>query len=260
MPPDRLLQTTGRRVKGLQIALPVLLLAAFGWWKAPAEHRLLKTQRGAGFQLASLSADARAQLGQSGFIAALSGFRALMADLLWIKAGTSFERTEWSRMQLLMHTATRLQPRAVLFWEMAQAHMAYDAATAMRMDDERQPSPALRRKAELQFIRIGETFLKDGIAFNSDSSRLWEKLGDLYSRRLYAHREAHEAYLEAARRPGAMSYLRRFSAYELAKIPGREADAYNALKALYEEGEAQRLPTLLRLLDMLGKKLAVTPE
>lgn len=250
----------GRFGGGLQRLLPFLLLAAFGWLKAPAERGLLRTQRSAGFQLASLSLDARAQLGQGGFVAALSGFRALMADLLWIQAGTAFERTEWSRMQLLMHTATRLQPRAVLFWEMAQAHMAYDAATAMRIDDDKQPSPALRRKAELQFIHIGETFLKDGIAFNPDSSRLWEKLGDLYSRRLYTHLQAHEAYVEAARRPGAMSYLRRFSAYELARIPGREADAYQALKALYDEGEAQRLPTLLRLLDALGKKLAVTPE
>lgn len=240
--------------------LPVLLIAGFGWMKAPAEHRFLKTQRGAGFQLASLSLDARAQLGQSGFVAALSGFRALMADLLWIRAGAAFERTEWSRMQLLMHTATRLQPRAILFWEMAQAHMAYDAATAMRTDEDHQPSPALRRKAELQFIHIGEAFLKDGIAFNPESSRLWEKLGDLYSRRLYAHLEAYSAYQRAAQLPGAMSYLRRFSAYELAKVPGREADAYAALKALYNEGEPQRLPTLLRLLGILEKKLAVTPE
>jgi len=260
MSPNALSQKQSRFGTVLHRLLPVLLLAAFGWLKTPAEQTLLKTQRGAGFQLASLSVDARAQLGQGGFVAALSGFRALMADLLWIKAGTAFERTEWSRMQLLMHTATRLQPRAVLFWEMAQAHMAYDAATAMRIDDDKQPSPALRRKAELQFIHVGETFLKDGIAFNPDSSRLWERLGDLYSRRLYSHLQAHEAYLKAAQLPGAMSYLRRFSAYELARIPGREGDAYKALKALFDEGDPQRLPTLLRLMDLLEKKLAVTPE
>lgn len=237
--------------------LPLLFLLAFGALRAPREQALVAAQRAAGFQLARLNVNTRAQLGQGGFVAALSGFRALMADLLWIRAGTAFEQTAWSRMELLLHSATQLQPRAVLFWEMAHYHMAYDAATAMRSGSNPLPTAALRRKAELGFIRIGETFLRDGLAFNPDSSRLWERLGDLLARRLNDHAQAAVAYEKAASLPGAMSYLRRFAAYELAKVPGREKEAYDKLRALHAEGSAQRVPTLLHLLGQLEEKLAV---
>jgi hypothetical protein len=180
-----------------------------------------------------------------------------MADLLWIRAGTAFERTEWSRLELLMHAATQLQPRAIVFWEMAHFHMAYDAATAMQLDKRHQPVAALRRKAELEFLKIGEEFLLSGLAFNPDSPLLWQRLGEFYSRRAHDPEKAARAYTECARRPGALGFVRRMAAYELAKIPGREAEAYEALKGLYLEGEKERLPNLLRLLDELSQKLAV---
>lgn len=237
--------------------LPLLVLFAFGLFKAPFERHLLQTQRAHGFQLAQLNLNVRTQLGQAGFVAALSGFRALMADSLWIRAGTAFEQTAWPRMELLLHSATQLQPRAVLFWEMAHYHMAYDAATSMRLDEQKQASSALRRKAELEYIRIGETFLKDGLTFNPASARLWERLGDLYSRRLNDHQAAADAYDRASALPDAMGYLRRFAAYEVAKIPGREREAYARLRALALEGSSQRLPTLVHLLQSLEEKLAV---
>jgi hypothetical protein len=235
------------------------LLAGFGLVKTPVEHRLLAAQRGAGFQLATLSGQIRSQLGQTGFVAALSGFRALMADLLWIRAGSAFDKTEWPRMQMLLHAATQLQPRAVVFWEMAHFHMAYDAAHAMRLNVRGQPSSALRRSAELEYVRIGEDFLKEGIVFNPDSATLWQRLGELYSRRKNDPALAAEAYAEASRKPGALKFLRRMSAYELAKVPGREREAYERLRSLYLEGEQERLPNLLRLLRQLEEKLAV-PE
>jgi hypothetical protein len=237
----------------------LVLVAGFGWLKTPVEHHLLAVQRGAGFQLATLSGQIRSQLGQTGFVAALSGFRALMADLLWIRAGAAFDKTEWPRMQLLLHAATQLQPRAVVFWEMAHFHMAYDAAHAMRLNVRQQPSSALRRSAELEYVRIGEEFLQEGIVFNPDSALLWQRLGELYSRRKNEPARAAEAYAEAARKPGALKFLRRMSAYELAKVPGREPEAYERLRSLYMEGDQERLPNLVRLLQQLEEKLAV-PE
>lgn len=242
-------------MKGL--LFPLLLLAGLGALKAPFEHRLLLRQKQAGFQMAVLSGQTREQLGHAGFVAALSGFRALMADLLWIRAGTAFERVEWPRMQLLMHTATRLQPRAALFWEMAHFHMAYDAATSVRSNASAQPVAALRRKAELEYINIGEAFLRDGIACNPESAQLWQRLGELLSRRKHEPLAASEAFSEAAKRPGALGFVRRMAAYELAKVPGRERDAYEMLRSLYLEGRQEHLPNLLRLIAELEQKLAV---
>lgn len=239
--------------------LPLLALLLLGGAKAPLEHRLLASQRRAGFQMATFSGQTRSQLGHAGFVAALSGFRALMADLLWIRAGTAFERVEWPRMQLLLHTATRLQPRAVVFWEMAHFHMAYDAATSVRTNTRAEPVAALRRKAELEYIQTGESFLREGIAYNPESALLWQRLGELLSRRKNDPLGASEAFSESAKRPEAMGFVRRMAAYELAKVPGRERDAYERLRALYLEGEQERLPNLVRLLSELEQKLAV-PE
>ncbi len=240
-----------------RLLLPITIILAFGALKLPAEHAVLQAQRNAGFQMAKLNINVRSQLGQMGFMAALSGFRALMADILWIRAGTAFEQTAWPRMQLLLHSATQLQPRAELFWEMAHFHMAYDAATSVRSDEQREPISALRRKAEMEYIRIGETFLKDGLMFNPDSSRLWERLGTLYGNKLQEHAAAAAAFWQASQKPNAMSYLRRFSAYELAQVPGREREAYEQLRILYSEGDAQRLPNLLFHIRELEQKLAV---
>jgi hypothetical protein len=108
-------------------------------------------------------------------------------------------------------------------------------------------------------VRIGEDFLKAGLVFNPDSATLWQRLGELYSRRRNDPARAAEAYAEAARKPGALKFLRRMAAYELAKVPGSEKEAYAQLRSLYLEGEQERLPNLVRLLQQLEEKLAV-PE
>ena len=43
-----------------------------------------------------LNLDLREQVGQLGFVAALSGFRSVVADFLFIQAHVAWERTEWS--------------------------------------------------------------------------------------------------------------------------------------------------------------------
>ena len=241
-----------------RLRLPLVLLLAFGALKTPLENGLLASERGSGFQAARLNLRLRSQLGQMGFVAALSGFRALMADMLWIRSESAFERTEWGRMKLLLESATQLQPKAIIFWDMAHYHMAYDAATFAK-ENPQQPSVALRRKAEREYQHIGEQFLLDGIAFNPDSPKLYEHLGTLYSKKFDDHVRAAEAFSQGSQKPGAMGYVRRFAAYELAHAPGHEKEAYASLRSLYLEGEGQRLPTLLHLLNELSEKLTIPP-
>ena len=78
-----------------------------------------------------------------GFLAALSGFRAVVADLLWIQAHTAWENTDWGRMKLLFDTVTTLQPRAIVFWEGAAWHMAWNASVAA-LENRSEPRLALR--------------------------------------------------------------------------------------------------------------------
>ena len=100
--------------------LTVLGLLAFGAAKVLPEAALHRAQLAAGLGKGQLDLSMRQQLGQLGFVAALSGFRAIVADGFWIHAQTAWERVDWARMKLDFDLVTSLQPRCVLFWEMSE--------------------------------------------------------------------------------------------------------------------------------------------
>src|SRR5438105_477671 len=98
-----------------RLALLLAGLLGFGALKLPFEAQLAAAHRAAFFRGARLDLSLRERVGQMGFLAALSGFRALVADALWIHANVAWERTEWGTMKLDFDTVTTLQPRCVLF-------------------------------------------------------------------------------------------------------------------------------------------------
>src|SRR5204862_7959413 len=102
------------------------MLLAFGVMKLPAEHALALQHRsasgGQSDDIANL--DLREKIGQLGFVAALSGFRAMLADFIFIQAHAAWERTEWGRVLFLFRQVTTLQPHVPLFWDVAAWHMA----------------------------------------------------------------------------------------------------------------------------------------
>ena len=93
------------------ITLAVLLV--MGLLKLPVEHNLAALHRQEHFRGVEFNLDLREKLGQLGFIAALSGFRAIVADALFIQAHAAWENTEWGRMLLLFRHITTLQPRVL---------------------------------------------------------------------------------------------------------------------------------------------------
>lgn len=95
------------------IALAVLIV--MGLLKLPVERDLAALHRQEHFRGVEFNLDLREKLGQLGFIAALSGFRAIVADGLFIQAHAAWENTQWGRMLLLFRQITTLQPRVLLF-------------------------------------------------------------------------------------------------------------------------------------------------
>ncbi len=232
------------------------LLLLFGALRLPIESRLTEQHRSAYFHQAQLGLNLREQIGQLGFLAALSGFRSLVADVIFIQAHVAWERTEWGRVLLLFRQATTLQPRSVLFWDMAAWHMAWNASVAA-LQDETLPNDFLRRKAQREYIDLGKNFLERGIKNNPDRPQLYESLARLYKEKLQNHAAAAKYYARAAALPGAPEYDKRFAGYELSFAPGHEREAYEALRQLYDLGEHERLPTLLSRLKFLEEKLAI---
>jgi hypothetical protein len=245
------------RIRTALIALACLL--AFGAVRIPIENHLAARHGAAGLNTAQLDLSLRQRIGQMSFLAALSGFRAVVADLLWIEAHSAWERTEWGRMKLLLDTVTALQPRAILFWDNAAWHMAWNASVAAR-EDRSQPREALRIRNQREYFKAGEDFLLRGIQNNPSSALLHERLGLLYQDKFRDPARAAEAFQRSAQLPGASQYVHRFALYQLALVPGREAEAYACLKALYQKSKQEHLPTLLRRLQDLEKKLSVPPD
>src|SRR6266481_9826242 len=216
----------------IRVALVVAALLAVGAIKLPVERDLAARHRQEHFRGVEFNLDLREKLGQLGFIAALSGFRAIVADGLFIQAHVAWERTEWGRVLLLFRHVTTLQPRAILFWDMAAWHMAWNASTAA-MNDSAQPRLALRIKAQREYFQLGKDFLERGIKNNPERPQLYEALARLYRDKYIDHEHAAEFFAKAAALPGAPSYAKRFAAYELSQCKGREREAYDRLSSLY---------------------------
>jgi len=243
-------------MRGL-VVLGVLLVV--GTLKLPVERNLALLHRQEHFSGVEFNLDLREKIGQLGFIAALSGFRAIVADALFIQAYSAWENTEWGRMLLLFRQVTTLQPRVLLFWDTAAWHMAWNASVAA-MNDKTQPRLVLRVKAQREYFALGKDFLERGIKNNPDRPELYEALARLYTEKYNDHERASEYYAKAADLPGAAPFDRRFSAYELSYCEGREREAYQRLRSLYDEGEKERLPNLIKRLKFLEDKLGIPQE
>jgi tetratricopeptide (TPR) repeat protein len=243
----------------IRLLLVFVALLMLGALKLPVERDLAALHRQEHFRGVEFNLDLREKLGQLGFIAALSGFRAIVADGLFIQAHVAWERTEWGRVLLLFQHVTTLQPRVIMFWDMAAWHMAWNASVAA-INDRSQPRLALRVKAQREYFALGKDFLERGIKNNPDRYKLYEALARLYKEKYKDHDRAAEFYGKAAAFPDAPRYERRFSAYALSYCEGREHEAYERLRQLYDEGPQERLPTLITRLKFLEDKLGIPQD
>jgi hypothetical protein len=149
-----------RRAALWTVVIAALLI--FGAARLPFEKSLEAAHREAGLRSAALNIELREQIGQLAYAAALSGFRSLVAAFLWIEAHSAWEQTAWGRMAGLFQSVTGLQPRSLVYWDLASWHMAWNASIAAR-DNPKEPSEFLRRRAEREYHEIGRDFLQRGI-------------------------------------------------------------------------------------------------
>jgi len=239
-----------------------LVLAAglliFGAAKFPVEQALTVEHRLAWFHKARLDLSLWEQIGQGAFLAALSGFRAPVADFLWISAEGAFERADWTRLMAIYNNVTALQPRQVLFWRGAGWTMAYDVAKAARLNPN-QPREALRVRAERGYLDAARGYFERGIRNNPDSYELYGALGAMLRDRAHDHLAAYEAFKKAATLPNRFGNDARFAAYELAEVPGREKEAYAALMDCYRQEPKGKppLPSLVKKIRALEEKLDI---
>lgn len=180
--------------------------------------------------------DIEGSLGQGLVVGVLGGFRAIMADFLWIRVNTIWERRDRTKLDAMVRLVTTLDPRQGFFWLNGARMIAYDvphwriaeeggySAVPQSRQDE-----INREQAEQAFV-----FLANAREFHPENPKLVIEVAQIYLNRLKDLPNAAEWFLKTSKMPDAPYFAGRIYA-ELLRRQGLDREAYDYLRELYLE-------------------------
>lgn len=203
-------------MKSLSLAL--MLLLVWGGIKLPWEGRISSERSEIiyGSDI-PITFELRETIGQELSLAALGGFRAIVANFLWISVTKSWEDQTWTRVRTLADLAVTLQPRVLFFWENGAWHLAWNASVSVVKYAEEGKSEERKRFESRKWIDAGIDMLERGIRANPEKHGLYLRMAELYWQRLEDFEMSAQYYRLALERQGAPSYTDRFIGYALEK-------------------------------------------
>lgn len=105
---------------------------------------------------------------------ALGGFRGILADVLWMRAGSLQDEGRYFELVQLADWIVKLQPRSPSIWAYHAWNMAYNLSALM-------PTP----EEKWRWVHHGLRLLSDeGLRFNPGSARLYQELAWLFLHKL----------------------------------------------------------------------------
>jgi hypothetical protein len=208
-------------------------IAGTGYLRMPVEQKLTQDLRERKAIPPPISQEAWSQMGQTSLAGVLGGLRTVMASTMSLAAQTHFEDKEWYDLKKQYELVTTLDPYNRFYWDHGGWHLAYNAAAWARTNNEL--SPIRRQFLEREFLEAGDAFYHKGLTLLPEDPYLWSEVGRLWSNR---HKRpdlnrAAEAYKMAAKYGGAF-YQRSYLCI-LARIPGREIEAFDLATQLLIE-------------------------
>lgn len=175
-------------------------------------------------------------LGQGLVVGVLGGFRAIMADFMWIRVNTIWERRDRTKLDALIRLSTTLDPRQSFFWFNGARMIAYDVPNWRIREEggysevpEARQDEINREQAEQAFI-----FLEKAREFHPDEPKLVVEVAQIYLNRLKDIPNAAEWFLKTSKMPNAPYFAARIYA-ELLRRQGLDREAYDYLRELYSE-------------------------
>jgi len=203
-------------VKSLGLAVVLVLL--WGGIKLPWEGRISSERSKIIYgNDIPLTFELRETLGQELSLAALGGFRAIVANFLWISVTKAWEDQTWTRVRTLADFAVTLQPRVLFFWENGAWHLAWNASVSVVKYAEEGKSEERKQFESRKWIDAGIDMLERGIRANPEKHGLYLRMAELYWQRLEDYETSADYYRLALERDGAPSYTDRFIGYALEK-------------------------------------------
>ena len=173
-------------------------------------------------------------LGQGVTVGLLGGFRAIVADLFWIRTNSIWETNDLPGTQTSIKLVTAIDPRPFYFWLNGSRMIAYDMPN-WRTDKaggyDAVPE-AVKRRFEEEQSAVAIKYLETALDFHPENPLLVLEIGNIHLNRLKDVETASRYYLRASRHPEAPYYAARIYA-ELLRRLDRRQEAYEFLKALY---------------------------
>lgn len=206
-----------------------------------------------------------AAAGQGVTLALLGGFRALVADAVWLRMYALWEKQDLPGAETLIRLVTSIDPRPVYFWLNGARIIAYDFTAwriALAGGYDAVPETAQERLGREQAV-VALRHIDIAMTFHPQSPDLWIERANIELNRLHDVAAAAESYRRAAEQPGAPFYAARLHA-ELLRRLNRKAEALAWLKELYprlpRNDEAARADIVLERIHDLERELRVSAD
>ena len=202
--------------------------------------------------------------GQGVTLALLGGFRALVADALWVRMYVLWEKRDLPGTQSLIQLVTAIDPRPLYFWINGARILANDLA-AWRIEAAGGydvVGPALEARVNREQGSLASAHLGTAMTFHPASADLWIERANIELHRRRDLEAAAESYRRAWEQPKAPYYAARLHA-EMLRRQGRKAEALDWLRKLHptlpagDDGAAR--DTVLERIRELERELG-TPD
>jgi len=175
-------------------------------------------------------------LGQGLVVGVLGGFRAVMADFLWIRTNTIWERRDRVKLDAMVRLVTTLDPRPDFFWINGARMVAYDVPHWRIREEGGYTDVPESRQQELDREQAEQAFamLERAREFHPNKAKLYLEVGQIYLNRLKDNENAAKWFLLASQQPDAPYFAARIYG-ELLRRQGKDAEAYKFLKQLHRD-------------------------
>jgi hypothetical protein len=257
------------RAKVTMVASAVLLIA--GAALRPVEESVRKAESHPGRLVRARRINA-VLVGQGTSMAMLGGFRALVADLLWLKAYLAWSACDLPATETMIRVVTTVDERPLCFWLNGARIMAYDMTQwRLRAVGRGGAVPAaLRQRIINEQAGMALRLLEDARGQHPQSAAVYVEMANIHLNSRADPAAAAFWYRQAATLPDAPYYAARIHA-ELLKRLGRPWEAYAWLRQLHptlppgeEAAEAPvvlgRIRDLERALEVPEKERYVAPK
>jgi len=200
--------------------------------------------------------------GQGLLLGLLGGFRAVGADLLWLRANAQWEAADLAATHRTLRLVTAVDPRPLGFWVNGARMIGYDMP-GWRIDAaggcDAVPATVQRRIDEEQ-AALALAHLEQALVFHPGHPLIYVEMANLHLHRRNDLGAAAAFFKLAAQQPKAPRFAARIHA-ELLQRLGRDREAYAWLVALHPtlpvDEPAARAEVVLARIHVLEEKLAV---